>query len=406
MLADLVTPAKGFEYGTQRFHLPLISEQTISGQTVSDIAIAPLSLGGLSLGVSTRDMATAFATFPNDGVYREARTFTRVEDADGNVLLDNTREEEQAIKDTTAYYMNYMLTNVVSSGGGYEARISGMTVAGKTGTTDTKDNRWFVGYTPYYTAAVWVGYETPARVQASGNPAAQMFQKVMAPIHDGLENTGFTQPSGLTQVSYCLDCGGEATTACQSDPRGSRVATAYVFAEERPSTVCTCHSLEEGSNSMVRVCVDDPVLDANGEFTGYYHLAGPNCPEVSIRTYSYLNLDRESVGGAVAEDSQYFYSAYVAAAGTEQCTVHGEGGQIIDPDDPNGVEDPNGDPGGSGDEPGTGDPGGDSSGSSSQPGTDDPGTPGSSSSSTTDPMGNNSEGGVAINPETGRPYGY
>ena len=193
--------------------------------------------------------------------------------------------------------MNYMLTNVVSSGGGYEARISGMTVAGKTGTTDTKDNRWFVGYTPYYTAAVWVGYETPARVQASGNPAAQMFQKVMAPIHDGLENTGFTQPSGLTQVSYCLDCGGEATTACQSDPRGSRVATAYVFAEDRPSTVCTCHSLEEGSNSMVRVCVDDPVLDANGEFTGYYHLAGPNCPEVSIRTYSYLNLDRESVGG-------------------------------------------------------------------------------------------------------------
>ena len=112
------------------------------------------------------------------------------------------------------------------------------------------------------------------------------------------------------------------------------------------------------------------------------------------------------MGGAVAEDSQYFYSAYVAAAGTEQCTVHGEGGQIIDPDDPNGVEDPNGDPGGSGDEPGTGDSGGDSSGSSSQPGTDDPGTPGSSSSSTTDPMGNNSEGGVAINPETGRPYGY
>ena len=183
VLADLVTPSKGFEYGTQRFHLPLISEQTINGQTVSDIAIAPLSLGGLSLGVSTRDMATAFATFPNDGVYREARTFTRVEDADGNVILDNTREEEQAIKDTTAYYMNYMLTNVVSSGGGYEARISGMTVAGKTGTTDTKDNRWFVGYTPYYTAAVWVGYETPARVQASGNPAAQMFQKVMAPIH-------------------------------------------------------------------------------------------------------------------------------------------------------------------------------------------------------------------------------
>ena len=403
VLADLVTPAKAFEYGTQRFHLPLISEETINGQTVSDIAIAPLSLGGLSMGVSTRDMATAFATFPNDGVYREARTFTRVEDADGNVILDNTREEEQAIKDTTAYYMNYMLTNVVSSGGGYEARISGMTVAGKTGTTDTKDNRWFVGYTPYYTAAVWVGYETPARVQASGNPAAQMFQKVMAPIHDGLENTGFTQPSGLTQVSYCLDCGGEATTACQSDPRGSRVATAYVFAEDRPSTVCTCHSLEEGSNSMVRVCVDDPILDENGEATGYYHMAGPNCPEQSIVTYCYLNLDRENVGGAWAEDSQYFYSAYIAAAGTETCTVHSEGGEVTDPNDPNAPEVPGEDPGGSGGETGgIDDPSGETPTDPDQSGTDDPGNPGSSgSSSTTEPP---SDGG--INPETGRPYGY
>ena len=405
VLADLVTPAKGFEYGTQRFHLPLISEETINGQTVSDIAIAPLSLGGLSMGVSTRDMATAFATFPNDGVYREARTFTRVEDADGNVLLDNTREEEQVIKDTTAYYMNNMLTQVVvgEHGGGYEARISGMTVAGKTGTTDTKDNRWFVGYTPYYTAAVWVGFETPARVPASGNPAAQMFQKVMAPIHSGLEKQSFTQPSGLTQVSYCLDCGGEATSACQSDPRGNRVATAYVFAEDRPSTVCTCHSLEEGSNSMVRVCVDDPILDENGEATGYYHMAGPNCPEQSIVTYCYLNLDRENVGGAWAEDSQYFYSAYIAAAGTETCTVHSEGGEVTDPNDPNAPEVPGEDPGGSGGETGgIDDPSGETPTDPDQSGTDDPGNPGSSgSSSTTEPP---SDGG--INPETGRPYGY
>ena len=405
VLADLVTPAKAFEYGTQRFHLPLISEETINGQTVSDIAIAPLSLGGLSMGVSTRDMATAFATFPNDGVYREARTFTRVEDADGNVLLDNTREEEQVIKDTTAYYMNNMLTQVVVDAAldCYEARISGMTVAGKTGTTDTKDNRWFVGYTPYYTAAVWVGFETPARVPASGNPAAQMFQKVMAPIHSGLEKQSFTQPSGLTQVSYCLDCGGEATSACQSDPRGNRVATAYVFAEDRPSTVCTCHSLEEGSNSMVRVCVDDPILDENGEATGYYHMAGPNCPEQSIVTYCYLNLDRENVGGAWAEDSQYFYSAYIAAAGTETCTVHSEGGEVTDPNDPNAPEVPGEDPGGSGGETGgIDDPSGETPTDPDQSGTDDPGNPGSSgSSSTTEPP---SDGG--INPETGRPYGY
>ena len=186
------------------------------------------------------------------------------------------------------------------NGGGYEARISGMTVAGKTGTTDTRDNRWFVGYTPYYTAAVWVGYETPARVSTRyNNPAAHMWQLVMEPIHSGLENTGFTQPSGLVSVSYCMDCGGEAIEACQHDPRGNRVATASVFAEDRPATVCTCHSLEEGSNSMVRVCVDDPVLDANGEFTGYYHLASPNCPELSIPHLQLSEPDSGERGRAV-----------------------------------------------------------------------------------------------------------
>lgn len=182
-----------------------------------------------------------------------------------------------AVKDTTAYYINSMLTNVVTGGGGTEARISGMTTAGKTGTTDTKDNRWFVGYTPYYTAAVWVGYETPERVPAPGNPAAQVFKKVMTPIHEGLADRKFPQVSGLVSVSYCMDCGGEAIEACQYDARGSsRIATGYVFPEDRPSFVCSCHSLEEGSNSMVRVCVDDPILDANGEFTGFYRAAAPS----------------------------------------------------------------------------------------------------------------------------------
>ena len=154
---------------------------------------------------------------------------------------------------------------------------------------------------------------------------------------------------------------------------------------------------------MVRVCVDDPILDENGEATGYYHMAGPNCPEQSIVTYCYLNLDRENVGGAWAEDSQYFYSAYIAAAGTETCTVHSEGGEVTDPNDPNAPEVPGEDPGGSGGETGgIDDPSGETPTDPDQSGTDDPGNPGSSgSSSTTEPP---SDGG--INPETGRPYGY
>ena len=188
----------------------------------------------------------------------------------------------------------------------------------------------------------------------------------MAPIHDGLENKSFDKPGGLVQVSYCKDCGGQATTACQYDPRGSRIASGYVMSEDAPSTVCTCHSLEEGSNSLVRVCVDDPVLNENGEPTGSYHLAGPFCPEVSVRTYAYLNLDRENVGGAWAEDSQYFYSNLPNVG---VCTVHNgetvlppEGGETTDPDDPsdpNNPDPPEGggettDPGGGGSQEGGG----------------------------------------------------
>ena len=369
-----VTPAKAFEFATQRFHLPLESGRMVNGEVKGDIGIAPLAMGGLTDGVSTRDMANAFSVFPNGGVYRQARTYTKVENSKGEVILDNTREDSVAVKDTTAYYINSMLTNVVTSGGGTEARISGMTTAGKTGTTDTKDNRWFVGYTPYYTAAVWVGYETPERVPAPGNPAAQVFKKVMTPIHEGLADRKFPQVSGLVSVSYCMDCGGEAIEACQYDARGSsRIATGYVFPEDRPSFVCSCHSLEEGSNSMVRVCVDDPILDANGEFTGFYRAAGPFCPEVSVRTLCYLNLDRESVGGAVARDSSAFYSAYLAAAGGQSCTVHSNEPSTEEPE-PGAPEEP------------------------SEPGTDDPALP---------PDPENSGGdGALINPDTGVPYGY
>ena len=270
----------------------------------------------------------------------------------------------------------------MTSGGGTEARISGMTTAGKTGTTDTKDNRWFVGYTPYYTAAVWVGYETPERVPAPGNPAAQVFKKVMTPIHEGLADRKFPQVSGLVSVSYCMDCGGEAIEACQYDARGSsRIATGYVFPEDRPSFVCSCHSLEEGSNSMARVCVDDPILDANGEFTGFYRAAGPFCPEVSVRTLCYLNLERENVGGAVARDSSAFYSAYLAATGGQSCTVHANdpGAEIPEPGGPTEPEGPDG--------PESGDPG-----------TDDPALP--------PELGGSDGHGEQINPDTGVPYGY
>lgn len=232
VLADLVTPENSFNFVEEHFHLDLEDGVEIGGQTKSDIGVAPLSMGGLTYGVNTRDMAEAFAVFPNGGLYQKSRTYTKVtREVDGveTVLLENQPESEAVLKSETAYYVNSILREVVTrvnTSGNFD---SGMAIAGKTGTTDDKYDRWFVGYTPYYTAAVWVGFEQNERVPASGNPALKMWTLVMSGVHEGLEDRKFSEPAGLTTVTYCLDSGLLATDYCRMDPRGDRTARGTVF---------------------------------------------------------------------------------------------------------------------------------------------------------------------------------
>ena len=153
-----------------------------------------MGLGGYEYGVTTEEMAAAYGAFVNDGVFTYSRTYTLVTDADGNVLLDNQPETIQAFSANTAHVMTYMLQNAVNRGTGTEAYLGIMPVAGKTGTTSDYKDRWFVGCTPYYVAAVWTGYDQPEYIRVSGNPAAQIFRKVMRPLHEGLEYKDFTWP--------------------------------------------------------------------------------------------------------------------------------------------------------------------------------------------------------------------
>ena len=175
-------------------------------------------------------------------MYTAPRTYTRVEDPDGNVILENEAKSSVAMKDTTAALMNSLLQEVVNAGTGYEGRISGMHVAGKTGTTNNDQDRYFVGYTPYYSCAVWVGYAHNQRIVASGNPAASMWQKVMSRIHADLPDKDFFSCSGLTRVSVCADSGLLATDSCAEDCRGSRVYSALVAADNAPSAYCGMHT--------------------------------------------------------------------------------------------------------------------------------------------------------------------
>ena len=194
---DMMGPQTSYDFLTQKLNVTSLEE--------ADCDYAPLALGQLTTGITVREMAAAYCIFPNKGIYTEPRTFTKICDSDGKVIYENKTDSHAAISETTAYWMTDILQNAVNSGTGTEARIKGMSVAGKTGTTTSKKDRWFCGFTPYYTAAVWTGYDKPEKINVSGNPAAQLWKKVMSSIHEGLEDTGFTKPSDCKVSVVALD---------------------------------------------------------------------------------------------------------------------------------------------------------------------------------------------------------
>lgn len=180
--------------GPERSYDFLQNRLGVTSLVPDDCAYAPMALGQLTNGITVREMAQAYCSFVNDGIFTYARSYTKVLDSDGSVLIDNQPETIVAFSPNTAYVMTYMLQNATARGTGTEAYLGTMPVAGKTGTSTDYKDRWYVGCTPYYVAAVWTGYDTPERIYCSGNPAAQIFKKIMRPIHEGLEYKSFPWP--------------------------------------------------------------------------------------------------------------------------------------------------------------------------------------------------------------------
>ena len=220
------------------------------GEIMSDDDYAPLALGAQTKGLTVREMASAFAVFPGGGTYREGRTYTKVYDSNGKVVLDNTQDSWEAFSAKTVNYMHYCLAGSVNGTGG-NARISGQNVYGKTGTTSSNRDRWFCGYTSYYTAAVWFGFDTPEEINLvmgnGNNPAAILFSKVLTKAHQGLPKVQLINYNKMTGVTMCLDSGKPAGPACGLDVRTidniSRTSYANVYPEDRPKGTCDKHVL-------------------------------------------------------------------------------------------------------------------------------------------------------------------
>lgn len=186
-ILDKLTPRASYEFLKDKLGVTSLAE--------SDCDYAPLALGQLTHGITVREMTQAYSAFVNDGVFTYGRTYSYVKDSSGEVVLENPARTIVAFKANTAWNMADMLCNAVNSGTGGEARLTGMPVGGKTGTTTNNCDRWFVGFTPYYVAAVWTGYDMPEYMNFSGNPAAQIWKLVMDPIHKDLPTKSFPTPT-------------------------------------------------------------------------------------------------------------------------------------------------------------------------------------------------------------------
>lgn len=314
IMANYLTPEVSYKFLEERYHITTLeSGRMINGQKYSDEGIAPLALGGFTDGATTLEMAAAYSTFPRNGTYIAPRTYTKVVANDGTVLIDNQPVTSVAIKESTAWYMNNLLENAVARGTGSAANFSGQEIAGKTGTTSSRKDLWFVGYTPYYTAAVWTGYDQQARVPSGSNPSVSMWKKVMSRVHEGLEYREFAKPESVELVnkSYCMDSGMIATDACSADPRGRITQGTFVKGDE-PSQYCTVHT-------TIEVCGDSPILDADGAPTGLFHRVGPYCPAESIKSVAVVDYTREGAAAqATVRDQPYLLASYSATL----CTVH------------------------------------------------------------------------------------
>ncbi len=236
----------------------LVDREKRNGGIYSDKQLNSLALGGLTDGISVMEMTAAYAPFSNKGVYTRPYTYSKVLDNNEKVLLKKDKKSHIAMSEQTAYLMTNMLESVVISGTGTIARLSGgISSAGKTGSASDNKDKWFIGYSPYYTAGVWFGFDEPREMDSelSGkpNPAAVIWGSVMNDIHKHLKTKGFQMPQGIVSAEICKDSGLKPNEYCYKDPRGSRVYTEYFKKGTEPDEECNVHIVEniDTSNNLI-----------------------------------------------------------------------------------------------------------------------------------------------------------
>ena len=195
-MMETVTPQLGVEYA-RNFGITSLTETDYNAAT---------ALGGITKGVSNLELTGAYAAIANGGIYTKPVFFTKILDHNGKVLLENEPQTKRVLKDSTAFLLTDALAESMESSRMYAspgvslnstsvpANIPGMSNAGKSGTTTSNVDIWFVGYTPYYTAGIWSGCDDNQKISAIGSSTSyhkRIWKQIMARAHEGLADTGF-----------------------------------------------------------------------------------------------------------------------------------------------------------------------------------------------------------------------
>ncbi|MGN0439044.1 MAG: transglycosylase domain-containing protein [Lachnospiraceae bacterium] len=261
-----VTPQVGYDYLCNMGITTLKNGETsINGIPENDINES-MCLGGLTDGVTNLEITGAYATIANQGAYIKPTFYSKVLDHDGNVLIDNTPKPKQVMKETTAWLINSAMQDVVTSGTGGAARLSsGMVVAGKTGTTSSNYDYWFCGSTPYYTASIWMGYDSNTDFSNS-NTHKVIWRKIMDQIVYAKEqdtSATFAKPEDIVTAAVCINSG-----LLPVPDQCPATRTEYFAKGTVPTKTCELHQ-------TIKICEDS------------HYRATDYCPNVRLYHYTF-----------------------------------------------------------------------------------------------------------------------
>ena len=283
------------------------------GKSDYNVAIA---LGGLTNGVTVLEMTAAYAAIANGGNYIKPRYYDTVLDHEGNTLLDNTTPlKQRAMKATTSYLLTSALYDTVRMGTGKtcEFNVNNIPVAGKTGTAKTNYDLWFAGFTPYYTASVWSGYDNNFEQKDSTNYSRKLWKYIMESVHKAknCQKASFPRPSGIVGARICTKCGKLAVDGlCDKYEGGNCVKDELFAAGTAPTQKCDCHE-------KLAVCADTGLL------------ATDECPNPEIKVFLIKVEPKDSLDHGGTDDTEFIFPEEKR----KYCTVH-EGHNPIDPDKP------------------------------------------------------------------------